>query len=200
MADRHSRYRASAVLPAPDARGRVSASTDLRALPATPGRFRHVVSEGERLDQLAYKYYEEPLLWWHICDANPEFLSPLALLGQEPVVATRFPLRGSPGGNSPDWSKLIHALSGLVGVEDVAVEETIEYLTTFEPVEIAPHAVRKVPIAQERVKQTILVTYNNRATAAETLIEAIRAAGLEIGPPVGVGQLGRQIVIPPVRA
>lgn len=200
MAHRYSRYRTSAVPPAPDARGRVSAATDLRALPATPGRFRHVVSEGERLDQLAYKYYEEPLLWWHICDANPEFLSPLALLGQEPVVTTRFPLGASPGGNSPDWPKLIRALFGLAGVEDVAIEETVEYLTTIEPVEIGPRAVRKVPITQERFKRTLLVTYNNRATAAETLIEAIRAAGLEIGPPVEVGQLGRQIVIPPVRA
>lgn len=200
MAHRYSRYRTSAVLPAPDARRRVFATTDLRALPATPGRFRHVLSEGERLDQLAYKYYEEPLLWWHICDANPEFLSPLALLGQEPVVATRFPLRASPGGNSPDWPKLIRGLSGLVGVEDVAVEETIDYLTTIESVEIAPQAVRNVPIIQERFKRTLLVSYNNRATAAAALIEAIRAAGLEIGPPVEVGQVGRQIVIPPLRA
>jgi hypothetical protein len=200
MAHRYSRYRASSVLPAPDARGRVSATAALRALPATPGRFRHVVSEGERLDQLAYKYYEEPLLWWHICDANPEFLSPLALLGQEPVVATRFPLRASLGGNSPDWPELIRDLSGLVGVEDVAIEETIEYHTTNESVEIAPQVVRNVPITRERFKRTLLVTYNNHATAAETLIKAIRAGGLEIEPPVEVGQLGRQIVIPPLRA
>ena len=40
------------------------------------------MNAGDRLDQLAYKYYGQPLQWWHICDANPDFLSPLAPLGR----------------------------------------------------------------------------------------------------------------------
>ncbi|MET0935096.1 MAG: LysM domain-containing protein [Luteibacter sp.] len=44
-----------------------------RFVPA-PERFRplqrHVVAEGDRLDSLAAKYFNDPLLFWRICDAN----------------------------------------------------------------------------------------------------------------------------------
>jgi nucleoid-associated protein YgaU len=33
-------------------------------------RREHRVIEGERLDQLAYRYYGDPLKYWLICDAN----------------------------------------------------------------------------------------------------------------------------------
>lgn len=33
-------------------------------------RREHRVVEGERLDQLAQRYYGDPLLFWLICDAN----------------------------------------------------------------------------------------------------------------------------------
>ena len=93
---RQSRYREPPVALAPDARGRTPATDTLRARPDVTGTFRHVVAEGERLDQIAYRYYEEPTSWWRICDANPEFLSPLALLGQESGHPTRFPIRAAP--------------------------------------------------------------------------------------------------------
>ncbi len=41
--------------------------------PAT-GIVEHRVTEGERLDELAKHYYNEPRLWWRIVDANPEIL------------------------------------------------------------------------------------------------------------------------------
>lgn len=44
-----------------------------RFVPA-PERFhplqRHVVAEGDRLDGIATKYFNDPLLFWRICDAN----------------------------------------------------------------------------------------------------------------------------------
>jgi hypothetical protein len=44
-----------------------------RFLPA-PERFatifEHTVAEGERLDQLAAAYFDDPELFWRICDAN----------------------------------------------------------------------------------------------------------------------------------
>ncbi len=93
-----SRYYKVPDVAVPDAQGRVLASKDLRLLPEVTGTFRHRVQAGDRLDHLAHKYYSQPLQWWHICDANPEFLSPLALLGEEAIVTARFPLRGL-------WSK-----------------------------------------------------------------------------------------------
>ena len=68
------------------------ASKTLRLLPQVSGTFRHTVEDVDRLDHLAYKYYQQPRKWWRISDANPEFLSPQALLGKEPIVTDRFPV------------------------------------------------------------------------------------------------------------
>jgi nucleoid-associated protein YgaU len=38
------------------------------------------VKEGDRLDLLAWKFYRNPRKWWLIADANPDCLSPEALL------------------------------------------------------------------------------------------------------------------------
>lgn len=32
----------------------------------------HVFVQGERLDQLAYRYYQKPSLWWLIAQYNPQ--------------------------------------------------------------------------------------------------------------------------------
>lgn len=37
---------------------------------------RHVVHEGDRLDLLAARYYNDPEMWWVIADANPEVFYP----------------------------------------------------------------------------------------------------------------------------
>ncbi|WP_377015040.1 hypothetical protein [Arthrobacter sp. GCM10027362] len=184
MARRHSRYRTPEGASGPDARGRTPATTALRPLPEVAGRFRHTVAQGERLDQLAYRYYEEPLAWWHICDANPGILSPLALLGHDPVVTVRFPLAVPAGGRPPAWQPVLRALSGIPGVEQATVEESIEY-------------VDRAPEVAERFDRALLVTFNRECTESETLIETIRNAGFSVGEPAGTGQLGRSIVIPP---
>ncbi len=45
-----------------------------RRLVPAPDRFsllqEHVVSQGERLDNLTALYYNDPLQFWRICDAN----------------------------------------------------------------------------------------------------------------------------------
>lgn len=41
--------------------------------PAT-GVLEHTVQVGERLDQLARRYYNDDRLWWRILDANPGIL------------------------------------------------------------------------------------------------------------------------------
>jgi hypothetical protein len=34
--------------------------------------YEHVYEEGERLDELSYKYYSRPDFWWIIPEYNPE--------------------------------------------------------------------------------------------------------------------------------
>ena len=73
-----SRYARTEVIAALDSRGEAVRALDLRRIPSTPGVLEHVVMEGERLDQLAQRFYGDPLKSWLILDANPEELNPFA--------------------------------------------------------------------------------------------------------------------------
>ena len=92
MFSKISRYRTLPDVVTTDARGRTVSSKALRPLPTVSGTFLHTVEGVDRLEHLAFKYYQQPRNWWRICDANPEFMSPQGLLGKEPVVTARFPL------------------------------------------------------------------------------------------------------------
>jgi nucleoid-associated protein YgaU len=76
-----SRYRPLAVYNAPDAAGRSHPTVPLR--PPSPAAeatiVRHVVTAGESLELLAWRYYGSSEAWWRIADANPR-RHPLALL------------------------------------------------------------------------------------------------------------------------
>jgi hypothetical protein len=96
MFARNSRYRRLPTASTVDARERWMSSVGSRPLATTEGVLAHMLAEGERLDGLAQQYYEEPRLWWRVCDANPAFLSPLGLIGAEPLVTARFPLTLKP--------------------------------------------------------------------------------------------------------
>ncbi|KUL42053.1 hypothetical protein ADL22_14220 [Streptomyces sp. NRRL F-4489] len=72
-----------------------------RLLPALPREgdddlVPHVVSEGERPDQLGQRYFGDPGQWWRIADANP-VLDPWELTA-EAGVEIAVPLRGGFGG------------------------------------------------------------------------------------------------------
>jgi hypothetical protein len=41
----------------------------LDATPQPDDRF-HLVTDGDRVDLLAYRYFGDPTLWWIICDVN----------------------------------------------------------------------------------------------------------------------------------
>jgi hypothetical protein len=34
--------------------------------------FEHTYVDGERLDQIAFRYYNKPGTWWYIVESNPE--------------------------------------------------------------------------------------------------------------------------------
>src|SRR5262245_38372607 len=123
MFSKISRYRTMPDVVTTDAGGRTVASKGLRVLPDISGTFRHTVEEADRLEHLAFKYYRQPRSWWHICDANPQYLSPQALLGKEPVVRVRFTVDTQTPGATPAWAALLAALNTRTGVECVQIVE-----------------------------------------------------------------------------
>ena len=75
-----SRYAKTAVINPPDTTGENPRSLAARVMPKTSGAFEYTVMEGERLDQLAARFYSEPKKYWLLLDANPEPLNPFELL------------------------------------------------------------------------------------------------------------------------
>jgi nucleoid-associated protein YgaU len=75
-----SRYARTPVVEPVNADGSRPRSLAARRIPQTPGVLEHIVMEGERLDQLANRFYGDPRKYWLILDANPEELNPLLLL------------------------------------------------------------------------------------------------------------------------
>jgi hypothetical protein len=190
MFSRISRYWIVPDIAVPDAQGRVLPAKDIRLLPSVTGTFQHVVSQGDRLDQLAYTYYSQPLNWWHICDANPGILSPLALLDSEPVVTTQLTL--ADGDGSPPWADLLREVAALAGVERVEIVDDVQLVPESQQVNG-----QQVTVIVEVPVRAIQVTYNRLVTSPAAISGAISQAGLTPGPGVDMGQLGQQIVIPP---
>jgi len=197
---RSSRYRDvdDLVVVAPD--GSVATVKEIRPLPRVTGSFRHLVAAGDRLDHLAETYYARPLHYWRICDANPDVLSPLALLGDEPVVTTRFPIsRVGPAAERDEpepadrrvLPDLVRFLSDLIGVENAVLDDD----PALEPdPEGCPGAM------VERHVWSLRITHNRLAIGVRELRIAIQARGHETGEVVELGRLGQEIVIPPAVA
>lgn len=53
-----------------DSRGVVLRYKRVRFIPPTPARAATVVNQSERLDHIAQRVYQDPELFWRICDAN----------------------------------------------------------------------------------------------------------------------------------
>jgi hypothetical protein len=189
MFSKISRYRRLSDVTSPDAKGRLLPSRDLRLLPETVGTFRHTVNSGDRLDQLAYKYYGEPLLWWNIADANADFLSPLALIDRDPVVMTRFPVTAT---GTPPWAEVFAALLSVVGVESVKIEDEIALFAEPATLNGEPGTLYK-----ETFVRGVVVTYNRQKVAASDLANHIKDAGFEVLPFSDLGNVGQEIIIPP---
>jgi hypothetical protein len=173
MNDRQSRYREIPMVTAPDPQGRRLSGGDVRALPDVAGTVRHRVSAGDRLDQLAQAYYGQPEQWWHICDANPQVLSPLALVGAEPITSTDFPVAVTE--EPAPWAKLVKDLLALVGVEGVSVLEP--------PLGLGPPLIR--------------ISHNRVTAPGELISDRLAQAPFRLaGPPVEHGRTGQPVTIP----
>lgn len=53
-----------------DDMGRVIRYKKVRFIPQTEPQQNHIVVQGDRLDNLAYKFFDDPERFWKICDAN----------------------------------------------------------------------------------------------------------------------------------
>lgn len=114
MFSRVSRYRKLNDELAVDAHGRSALYRAIRPFEPVEGRVRHTLEQGERLDQLAYRYYRASRDWWRICDANAAYQSPQALVGADHSVSATLDLQRE--GEMPYWGTVITALRALPGM------------------------------------------------------------------------------------
>jgi hypothetical protein len=180
MFAKNSRYRPLPDVVTLDIKGRTLPAKSARLLPAVTGTFLHTVKADDRLDQLAFQYYQQPRKWWRICDANPAFLSPQDLLGKELLVTARFPGESTAVDTRPPWTDLVRGLMDQVGVVDVQVSEEMRLVND-----------------SEYYDRSLLVTFNPININANDLMTLIGQAGFEVLAPTWVGRVGKQIVIPP---
>jgi hypothetical protein len=83
MVFKGSRYSATEIVELIGPDGRVARTLTLRAIAPEASALDHTVSDGERLDTLANRFYGEATRYWLILDANPDPLNPFELL--EPI-------------------------------------------------------------------------------------------------------------------
>lgn len=191
MFSKISRYSKLPDIVTVDAQGRRLVSKSLRLLPEVSGVFLHTVEEVSRLDHLAYKYYKQPRKWWRICDANPAFSSPQALLGKEPIATTQFPLTFA-GGSQPPWAELLKQLQQKQGVEGVKVVDEIRLVTQEQTI-----GGQTITVNVERHELAVIVTYNQMNVSSGNLADVIAAVGFGMKQPENVGRVGKKIIIPP---
>ncbi len=53
-----------------DRDGRTLRYKKVRFIPVTKSLRTHTVTQGERLDHIAHRFYRDPERFWRICDAN----------------------------------------------------------------------------------------------------------------------------------
>ena len=189
MFAKNSRYRTLPDVVTVSAGNRTEVTKDLRVMPVVEGDFRHTVAEIDRLDHLAFKYYKQPGKWWRICDANPEFMSPQALLGHEPIEVARFSVTFA--GTAPPWTELVRRLEALVGVEDVKIVEDSEIVAEEQTL-----SGQTVTVNVERFTRAAIVTYNRTNLGAGQIAGVIETVGFEVAEPQRVGRVGKEIVVP----
>ncbi len=190
---KNSRYKKLEDVVVGDSEGTQAVSKALRHIPEVSGEFLHTVEENDRLDHLAYKYYKQPKKWWRICDANPGFPFPPALLGKDPIVTEQFPLIINAEADEPRWSEGLSDLNAVVGIEQIQlIKEEIALVERIETI-----GSEAVTLIVPRYRYALIVRYNSMNLDTAALVARIVTLGLAVGPPEQVGRVGKTIVIPP---
>ncbi len=190
MFSKNSRYRKLPDIVAQDAQGTSAVSKSLRLLPEVTGTFQHLIQESDRLDHLAYQYYREPRQWWRICDANPDFLAPQSILGQEPLATTYFQILSQD--NNLPWCNLHAKLMQRIGIENVVIFDEIQLIEKD-----VVYKSQKVTIQGDHFERAVVVIYNTQNMGSEQIIQDIKGAGFNPGEVYDIGRVGKKIVIPP---
>jgi hypothetical protein len=193
MFSKRSRYAKLDDTSAADAQGREIAEKSLRPMPEVNGTFLHTVEEGDRLDHLGFTYYKDSTRWWRICDANPEWMSPQAMLGKEPMTTVRIPVT-VPKGESPPWSALGAALAARVGIETALIVDELREVEREVQENGRTHA-----YTGERDAMAIIVTFNRMNIGLKDIVHIVNKTGFSAGDPGGIGRTGKKIVIPPLQ-
>lgn len=114
MFARSSRYRNLAEVHSVDRNGQPVVVVELRFTPETAGQFLHTVTDHDRIDLLAFRYYSDPSKWWQICDANPQFSYPPDLLDQRMAVEEQLVLTDT--ANAAQFGSLLADVNALARV------------------------------------------------------------------------------------
>jgi hypothetical protein len=178
MYTRDSRYRQVSEVSRRDPSERTLLVTDFRTGRSAEGTFRHTVDTNDRLDQLAQQYYGKPRKWWLIGDANPEFASPLALLGHDPIRGVQLVMEG-PVADRP-WWRLLSSLRALPGVEDVRFE-------------VEPQVLGGVVVDSA----VLTVRFNEATVTVGAITDTVTGAGFDTAGQQTLERAGKRITIPP---
>jgi hypothetical protein len=150
MFSRTSRYRNVPQSPHLTGKGEYVLSENLRIIPQPAGTFLHQVHGGDRLDLLAFQYYQDPTRWWVIADGHPEFPFPEDLLNRDPMT------------------------DELLAIDHVVYEQSLQALLTA----IRAFATADL-VASDLLTATVAVTFAG-APARSLVLSAIALAGFHL--------------------
>jgi hypothetical protein len=187
-----SRYRRSLVIATVNVAGQPIHAAELRLPPPTAGTFQHRVEEAERIDNLANRYYRDPLAWWRIADANPALFTPDELLGSSPWITERIAL--APPAGPVSWTATLAAAAALAGVAKLVRDPT--YRITVELHSVAGDLVE---VVTEQIDDAVIATYHAGVTDPAALLAVFTSAGFTVLGRESVTRTGQPIIIPPER-
>src|SRR6266545_2047443 len=181
MFSKSSRYRNLPESSPVNAQGERLRGKELRLTPPTPGRFLHTVHEGDRLDLLAFKYYDDPSpvtrqqIIDEINDTGAD-VYPLRLLrtfawDQADKTAEAFTFEAPSA--KLEWRLMIEELAARPGVLE------LQSLITAA---------------------TVRIVYHSGALDQKAILDLIAKHGFNApSEPATQSRIGAQIVIPPNR-
>ena len=170
-------------------------SKSIRQIEPLSGIFQHVIDDNDRLDLLASKYYSQPVNWGRICDANPEFKSPLDLLGKSSVKTYRYSVLDSSLPGPFAWLELTTLIDSQIGVDAVVTHDDLIGLDE----QIVDILGNDVTVTSEVFDRYFDVRLNTQLITPEETTSLLAAAGIELSAPMLLGRVGKKITIPAVR-